>query len=180
MRDNALFILLRGQILPGLSERGFVNVRVEQNYQPIQHGRPNASTVFVTKILDKRHGSRRIDERFDKELEEVVREESQVVESTFQFAALISERDPANDAEETASDLLKATAAILQSPDFIDAIGKTGVQILRITDIRSTPIDNDRNRFEFEPSFDAVLTHTDVFRKTIPALDRISSGIYRI
>jgi hypothetical protein len=180
MRDNALFILLREQILQGFSERGFGNVGVNQNYQPTQQGRPNQSTVFMTKILDKRHGSRRIDERFDVEKKAIVREEAQVIESTFQFAALALERDPSDDDEYTAADILKTVASILQSPDFIEAMGKKAVQILRVTDLRTVPIDNDRNRFEFEPSFDAILTHTDIFKKAIPSLDRINSGFYRI
>lgn len=180
MRDNEIFIMFRSLLLQMMPERGITDVLVKQNYQPTQQGRPNQSTVFMTKITDRRHGSRRIDESYDEDQQAIIRTETQVMESTFQFAALVSERNPADNTELTAADVLKTVAAILQSPDFIEAIKVQGAQVLRITDIRTTPTDNDRDRFEFEPSFDVVLTHKDIFTKQIPAVTKVTSGLHRV
>ena len=172
MRDNTLFIFLRETLLALLPMRG-VDVEVKQSYQPTQQGRPGKSAVFLHKIMDKRHGSRGIIERFDEAKGKMVRVESQAIETTIQFNALAAERNPADDEEYTAADILKAVAAVLQSREFLDVGRAAGVFALRIQDMRNQTFENERDRFEFEPSFDAVFVHTDIFEQPINHLTRI-------
>jgi hypothetical protein len=180
MKDNALFIFLRSFLLEALPARGFSDVLVKQSYQPQQQGRASQSAVYLHKILDRRYGSRAVKEFFDKENGVMTRTEEQVIETTIQFNALASPRDPADDDEMTAADILKAVAACLQSPDFIYAGKEAGVQALRIQEIRNTPVQNDRDQFEFEPSFDAVFTHADVFTQTIESITHFKPGFNRV
>jgi hypothetical protein len=182
MRDNALYDLLCQAALAGLKARGWPRVAVRQSFQPEQQGRASATTLYLTKIADRRHGSPAIRAVYDPEDGRIVRREIQVIESTFQITALISERKPRkNDqAEATAADLLKTAAAILQGEDFRAAIFKEGVQVLRVQEIRNPPFSNDRDRFEFSPSFDAVFTHHDVFTARDPAIDRFDWEIKRV
>ena len=180
MKDNALFVLLRDKTLEGLAARGFGDVAVRQNFQPRQQGRDPESVVYLTKLYDRRHGSPGVTARLDPGCGQMTRREIQVIESAFQVMALVSERDPENDLEHTAADLAKTVAALMQGEDFRTAIGRRGVQVLRIADIRNAPFQNERDRFEFAPSFDAILTHHDEFIARDPVIDRFDFSIKRI
>jgi hypothetical protein len=178
MKDNALFILVRKHLLAELPERGYPGVRVLQSFQPRQQGRALETTAYLTKVSEIRHGSPAVDEYYDPATHEHTHAERQVMETTFQITVLASERDPGDDSEYTAADVAKAAAAIMQGSRFINALYQEGrVQVLRVRDIKNTPASNDRDRFEFQPSFDIVLTHTDEFRRAIPAISRFD---YRI
>ena len=179
VRDNPLFTFLRSALLDMLPARGLTGILIKQSYQPKQHGRPNQSTVFLHKITDRRHGSRAVREGFDDDLGQL-RTESQVMETTIQFNALASERDPENNEELTAADMLKTVAAALQSVEFIERARKSGVQVLRIQEIRNAPFENERGRFEFDPSFDAVFTHADEYTQPINHVTHFTEGFYGI
>lgn len=179
MRDNEIFIMLRSLILDMLPDYGITDFGVKQNYQPTQQGRPNQTTLFITKPADKRYGSRRVDVRYDEDQQAIVQTQVQVIESTFRFAVLVSERDPANDTELTASDVLKAVAALIQSPDFMEAILEHEAQVLRVQEMPATPWSNDRDRFEFEPALDVVITHKNTHTKQLPAITTVRSGLHR-
>ncbi|MDR1367915.1 MAG: hypothetical protein LBJ76_04265 [Candidatus Accumulibacter sp.] len=180
MKDNALFILIRKELIRGLAARGIAGVSVRQNFQPVQQGRATESCVYMTKISDRRHGSLGIHTIYDTEIEEIARRETQVIESAFQFTGLASERNPADDEELTAADILKTAAAVMQGEDFRRALLSSGVQVLRIQEIRNPTMVNERDRFEFQPSFDVVFTHNDEFIARDPVVDRFDWKIKRV
>ncbi|MDR2093025.1 MAG: hypothetical protein LBP58_06900 [Azoarcus sp.] len=179
MRDNALIIFVRAALLELLPGRGLGNVAVRQNWQPRQQGRANETCIYLHKITDRRYGSRAVREVWDTDTGEMVRRETQLIETTLQFTVLAAERDPASD-EDTAADVARAASAVLQSPAFIERAGKAGVQVLRIQDIRNQPVENDRDRFEFETSFDAIFAHEDTHTENIYPLTGWRSGIHGI
>lgn len=87
--------------------------------------------------------------------------EEQAWQSTYQVNAL-SVQNPNDVNQLTASDIVRAVRAILQSSATIDLLQKSGVGILYVRQIRNTPFVDDRERNEFNPSFDFALTHNDL------------------
>ena len=63
----------------------------------------------------------------------------------------------------THSDTLNAIAGVMQSPDFQTLLIQNGASILRIADIRMGQVINDKDQWEENPTFDAVIKHDDVW-----------------
>lgn len=95
--------------------------------------------------------------------------EIQQYETTFQFSTLAAQR-PADQNALTAADIANYASAVLQSSAMITALEAQGVGILRITDIRTTYFTDDYQRFEQNPSFDALVTHKQVLQTTVPVI----------
>ncbi|MDR0736621.1 MAG: hypothetical protein LBF51_07305 [Zoogloeaceae bacterium] len=180
MRDDALFALLRQTLLAGLARRGLGDVSVRQNYQPVQQGRASETSLYLHKVSDRRHGSPGVRARCDPVSGRIVREEIQVIESVIQITALVNERDPKNADAPTAADVARTTAAILQGEDALEALHARGVQALRIQGVRLTPVENERDRFEFEASFDVTLTHNEVFVTHDETINRFGFDLHRV
>ena len=104
------------------------------------------------------------------EEDEIMRHtESQWYETVFQVDALAIQ-DPSNVTQLTASDIVNYVSSILQSDVALGTFKGQGVGILRITDIRNTPFVDDRDRFEYMPSFDFTLTHEQVIISESPVV----------
>lgn len=174
MLDNAFIILFRPLLLAGLTARGLTTVQVKQNYQPTQQGRADGPAIYFNKIFDHRYGSPRVEETWNATTGLKSRTTTQVVLSTWQFGA-ITNQDPSNDTELTAEDILKYAASAMQDEDFQAGLVAQGVNISRISDIRIVRVKNDRDQFESNPTFDAIINHTDVFVSNVPIVSNFNA-----
>lgn len=104
---------------------------------------------------------------------------TQQYETTFQMMTLATQ-NPSTPNQQTASDILNAIAYILQSDSTVQTLEAQGIGILRVTDIRNPPFVDDRDRFEFGPSFDFTLTHKQVISSTVPILQSEEVDIYSV
>lgn len=179
MKDNQINALLRASLMTLATLRGLPDVKFKQNFQPRQQGRPEETTVTWHNIGHKRYGSSKVGHVWSQSLAQMVRTESQVIESTYQFSVTLN-IDPADVTALTHADVLKTVAAILQSPSFITGALANGMQVLRITDIRDVPIENDRGQFEPNVSFDAIFTHNDVYVDDVPVIDSFDFSIFSV
>lgn len=199
MLDNQLIALI-GQILTsGLGGiAGLEAIAIKQANQPTQQGANSAPTIYLTKIGDKRIGTMARKavwvpneaDSISTESGDIITEESgnpigiddglpptgtmvytqlQQYESTFQLSALATQ-DPADLTGLTASDILNYAAWVMQSEDCITTLEAQGIGILRVADIRNPPFSDDRQRFEYIPSFDFTLTHKQTIVKTAPVI----------
>jgi hypothetical protein len=180
MRDDALFALLRQTLLQGLARRGLDGVSVRQNYQSLQQGRASETCLYLHKANDRRHGFPGARARYDPKDGKIVREEIQVIESVIQITALVAGGDPQKEDAPTAADVARMAAAVLQGEDALTALHARGVQALRIQDVRLTPVEDERDRFEHEASFDVALTHNEVFVTRDETIDRFDFDLYRV
>lgn len=183
MLDNQLIALVISIIKTGLTglDLGVV-IGVKQAYQPTQQGTPVENTVLLHKIGDHRYGyPLRKDEWIpDTDGSGVMTHtESQWYETTFQIDALAIQ-SPSNVTSLTASDIVNYVAAILQSDTALGALKAQGVGILRITEIRNVPFVDDRDRFEYHPSFDFTLTHEQVIISESPVISIEDFNIARV
>lgn len=90
-------------------------------------------------------------------------------ETTYQLSALATQ-NPANQTQKTASDMLNYAAYVLQSQPAIATFEDQGVGVLAVKDVRNTPFKDDRDQFEYGPSFDFVMTHKQDILATTPIL----------
>lgn len=156
------------------------NIVVKRNYQPSQQGRPSDPAVFFFKVTDRRVGQREISEAQDPVTLTMTRTERQAMETIYQFGALVPEYPEDDPDIPLAGDLLKAAAATLQAPDFIYSLKQAKAGVQRITDVRTTQVENDRGQFEANPTFDVTISHVDEFVTTVPATSVLGVNIKRV
>lgn len=167
MLDGQLYAMLTQYLVTAAPLRGVTNSQYLLRPQPQQQGRPNGRCVWMSKILDRRVGQRKVDVKWDG-LEEV-RTETQSMETTLQFSVT---QPPMMDAGELShGDVLKVIAAALQSDPAIQFFKSVGASVLRITDIRTIFPKNDRDQFEESPTFDVTFKHNDVFVDDVPIIN---------
>lgn len=95
--------------------------------------------------------------------------ETQQYMTTFQFSALATQ-DPSNVASLTASDIVNYAAAIMQSLTTIQTLQAQNIGILKIGDIRNPAFSDDRQRYEYSPSFDVTFTTKQVISSVQPII----------
>lgn len=178
MRDNDLLRVLIPIINASLSDSG-LDIVTRQSYQPTQQGVPPTSGVFIHKIADKRYGYPKSVSKWDNDLGTMVHTMTEIMESTYQVDAL-SIQDPTTPDAYTASDILNVVAQALQSDATIQTLKASGVQILRIVDIRQTYFVDDKARHEAMPSFDFVISHKNDTITVDPIISQFQVGIRRV
>jgi len=180
MRDNQLIMLFRPLLLAGFAAQGLTTVQVKQNFQPTQQGRVGTPpAMYMTKILDHRHGSPGIKETWHPPLTAMIRTKTEIIEGHWQFSFTVAE-NPADDNELTAADYAKIAASIMQDDPFRAGLIAAEVNILRITDVRTVNVQNDYDQFEKNVSFDAIITHKDVTVTTTPFATNFTFKLRRV
>lgn len=178
MLDSELIALLVSIINTGLTAQGITGITVVQKDQPTQQGVPQSPTVFLTKMTDHRYGFLNSKTSWQPLDSKEILTEKQWYESTFQVDALYVQ-DPAV-ASLTASDLVNIVAGIMQSAATRQTLKNNNVGILRIQDVRNPAFTDDKQRFEYIPSFDFTVTHERITLTEINPVTEIIPGIYRI
>lgn len=90
-------------------------------------------------------------------------------ETTFQFSAL-SIQNPANTTQLTAADILNYARYVLQSQPTIATLESSGVGVLNVREVHNPAFMDDRDNFEYSPSFDVTFTHKQIIITGTPAL----------
>ena len=105
--------------------------------------------------------------------------ETQIYDSHFQINTL-SIQNPADADPITAADLANTVAAILQSEICLSTLLDSDVQIYRITEVRNPYSQNDKQRFEANPSFDLILNHKQAIVTTTPVVSEFEYSVQRV
>ena len=105
--------------------------------------------------------------------------ETQQYLTTFQISAL-STQDPSDVSQLTASDIANLAVAILQSLFAIQTFEDAGFGVLKIGDIRNMAFTDDRERYEYNPSFDVTFTTKQSIISTQPIVTEVSLVIDRV
>lgn len=174
MTETQLFILVKGILDAYFTANGPVGVTVEQANQPRIAGRTEGASVLLGNQPMRRYGSLRRNDTWDGDT--MMHTETQQMERTFQCGALL-QPDPTSPTTVpgfTAGDLVLASSQALQSDVGLLALQTAGVQIYRITDIRQPAFKDDRDEFEYSPSFDFTLTFENVYTSETPSTADIS------
>lgn len=179
MTDNQIFAILFPIIKGGLTARGVANVEVLQNAQPTQQGTPEGPAVFISMLRPTPRGHVRRDSVYNQSTSEMIETELQTYEQTYQVNAL-SAQDPLDVNKLTASDIVKVVRQIVQSSAFISTIRASGLGILRVNELRNPAFVNDKDRFEYSPSFDFTLTYDELYEALAPTVETVEYNINRV
>ena len=151
MRDNDLFKIIIAEVLINLSDQNLSDVKVKRSYQPTQQSACEDRLIFINKVTNPQVGT-------GLKYSENNRIQQYLKRASFQFNAL-AQQDPSDINSLTASDILNITADTLQSYSSIRRLRDQGVNIEKITDIRSVYFTNDKDRHESVPSFDFIVNY---------------------
>lgn len=179
MTDNELGILLRAQLLAGLTRQNQSSLPVIGAYQPTTEGRESQAAIYFYPLADVRYGWQGRRREVDLQAGTITTTEQQLIESSFQVYAL-APQDPTNLSLPTAKDLVNLAALICNSYPFVVGMRAGGAGIQRITQVRSPYFVNDRGQFEASPSFDITISHQRQIQEVTPVTEEVTHSIYRV
>lgn len=179
MRDNELMVLIRTTLLELLSEQGMQGVTVATSYQADNQGRVTTPTLYYFKVMDNRAGWQGRTNSYDPDTGKVTVEQRQWIRSTFQIQGLAS-FDKNDLYQDTAEDLTRMAAMLVQSESFRLALRAKGVGMERVTEIRSPQFVNDRDQFQASPSFDFTVSRQDRIIQQSPVLEAVEINQTRV
>lgn len=162
MRDNDIMKILIAELKILLNDNGLSDVKIKQSYQPTQQKTSNDRSIFIHKISNPQVGTG-ISYNGD------IRIQKYLKRASYQFDAL-AQQDPSDINSLTASDILTTAADLLQSYGGIRVLGKNGVNIERVTDVRQAYFINNNDRNESSPSFDLTVNYEHNYETQTPAI----------
>lgn len=178
MNEKALSVLIRQELLEGLARYGVTDVPVKQGYQPTTQGRVTRC-IYYWPLPDVPEGWQYTRRSTDPQTLSLQTSETQIIASAFQVGALVPD-DPANISQLTAKDLAVLARMVVQSKPFVSAMKVAGVGVRRPGDVRNPQFVNDRDQFEYSPSFDFTVTHKQVIIQSTESIDKIELNIRRV
>lgn len=172
MNLTALYDNLRAVLLAQL-EPGVNVIRVNS---PVLVGTTAGPAVTLTHIGGHPYGRARRLTAWRADDDEAVLTEAQIWEVTIQVGA-IAQEPVGNTPGPTARDYVMDAARILQNDAGLAALKGRGLAPLKITDVRSFQIKNQKEAYEDVPSFDIVLIYRHVSESIAPVVDRFQPNI---
>ena len=179
MNDNELIKEIIATINANLALWDLTGVIVKQSFQPTTQGAETNTTAYLHKLFDKRYGFVKKIDTWNSTTSKMIHTESQPYETTFQITVL-SIQNPKNIQSLTAADIANAICSILQSDFALKSFQEKGIQILRVTDVRNPSFVDDKERNEYSPSFDFVLTHEKTKTWETPVFESTEFNINRV
>lgn len=158
---------------------GLPDLDVRQNFQPIQSGAPSPASLALHIIHTHRYGMAERRDNLVTSTGTFISGMTQKVFVTFQATALYTPKDP-DTATLSAFDVASIGANVLQTDEAIKYWRDNGINIFKITDIRSPYFIDERHQNEQAPNFDFVLAYEQNLNAVIPAVDGFDLEIDRV
>lgn len=172
MRDNDVIAVIFAEINLQLSANGLSDVEVGQSYQPTQQNTSEGRALFMHKVSSPQVGT-------GFKYSGTNRTQQHLKRATFQFDAL-AQQNPSDVNSLTAGDIANIAADLFQSYDSVRNLRDNGVNIERITDVRSGYFINDKDRHESSPSFDLTVSYIHEYEREIPSIDGIKINYHGV
>lgn len=179
MKDSELVVLIGNHMLSALAATGSADIPVSQKDSPTQQGIPDGPCAYFEKLFDIPRGWP-VNLNFDSP-EGYIERTTQMVETSFQISAFVWQNPakPLADVK-TASDIVNDILMFFVARSQRRVLKNSGVQILRVTEVRNPYFENDRSQFEAAPSFDIVLVHLRTLELVTPYLSIIEGEYYPV
>lgn len=167
MNDNDLIDAVATKIEAATANSGW-GYGVLQKQQPTQQGVPSSPTVFIQKLFDEHFGAQGSKSTYqgsglfsDAEV--------QIVVTHFQVSAIVGQ-DPEDLSIPTASDVINQVKLYLQHRSTMAEFRQIGLKVIQVKKINNQPFVDDKDRFEFHPSFDIEIQHERTVERNTPAV----------
>jgi hypothetical protein len=152
---------------------------VVASQQPTQQGRVDGAAIYFFPISDNPYGWQGRAGQYDSGSNEVIYQETQRYETTYQVTAL-APSDPNDLSLPTPKDLVSLARMIIGSQKFVSAMTAQKVGVQRPTPIRNPFFNNDRDQFEASPSFDFTVSHERSIIQQVPAVESVELNQIRV
>ena len=176
MLDYDINDIIGNIIINGLSALN-IDANVLLNYQPTKQG-INENTVYFFNVGDTDIGFMGRNSKYDKDQDKLIYKELQVSQTTFQINTIL--KQDIENLTITAKDLCNYVKMILQSTETINILKENNLEILRISNIINTPFTNGADNYQYNPSFDFVIIHTQELEYNINKVDKINQTINEV
>ena len=169
MTDSEVTIAIKGVLDTAIGASSFF-AEVTQSYNPTMQGPTLNPLVVFTKISARRYGFQSQKAVYDSNRDEFDQTSSWYLRATYQVNVLMNQ-DVSDISSLNAYDVVDFCAGILQTRETRQAflVTGTGIGIDRITDIRLTPVLDESDRYNLDPSFDFVLSYQNSLTSVVPS-----------
>jgi hypothetical protein len=148
-------------------------------FQPRQQGAELTPTIYVNWAGSVPRGYPKRQSKYDADTGLMMHIQGQRMESTYHIEALIPQ-SPADPDAMTESDVLDVARFILQNDATIETLRPLNVGLLRVTQINSQYIVDDREQNENVPFFEIVFSHRKEVTLTAPTIDTFNTVFARV
>tara|TARA_R110001606_G_scaffold141321_2_gene280498 strand:- start:26044 stop:26574 length:531 start_codon:yes stop_codon:yes gene_type:complete len=174
--DYDIVRIIRPIIINGLTSLN-IDANVLLNYQPTKQG-INENTVYLFNVGDNDIGFMGRNSKYDKDQDKLIYKELQVSQTTFQINTIL--KQGIENLTITAKDLCNYVKMILQSTETINILKVNNLEILRISNIINTPFTNGADNYQYNPSFDFVIIHTQELEYNINKIDKVNQTVKEV
>jgi hypothetical protein len=168
MNDNELIAAIGTQIEAATANSGWAYEALQKD-QPTQQGVPIAPTVFLQKMFDDHFGPQSSSNTYDAANRRFIAAEVQIVVTHFQISALVTQ-NPDDLSIPTASDVVNQVKLYLQHRETLKELRAAGIKGIQVKKVDNQPFVNDKERFEFHPTFGLEVQHERRIERTAPAV----------
>lgn len=176
MLDYDINDIVGNIIINGLSALN-IDANVLLNYQPTKQGM-RENTVYFFNVGDNDIGYMGRHSTYNKDQDKLIYKELQVSETKFQVNTIL--KQDIENLNITAKDLCNYVKMILQSTETINILKENNLEILRISNIINTPFTNGADNYQYNPSFDFVIIHTQELEYNINKIDKINQTLKEV
>lgn len=155
------------------------NVVAKRANQPRQEGANSQDTAYISRINSRRYGFQGRKDEYDDVNDVFVHTETYIIESVYQVS-VEADDNPSDETQITSFDIAQELAGRLQTIATRLNLKNQGVNIIRITEVRTPYFLNDADRFEGEPSFDFTISYEQDIISSVPAVADLEDNIYRV
>ena len=180
-KDVDLIVVFADLLERALKANGINDLPVVQLNQPTQQPRGDAG-VFFSFLFDDHVGWMVSDMEYDPVADDFKFTEAQHMIGSIQISVLYPFNPEIHDpsTRPTAKDVANYLAMKMKSMNYIRFFRAAGLGILRVKNVRQNPFENDRDQYEFMPSFDMELTYNREIGQTVPRIVEILGTIERV
>lgn len=175
MLDNNIIRLSKPKIEELLLQFFTINAKIIKGFQSNKVGADSGVVIYYHAITNKNMGLPKRDSTYNSGVEEMEYTEKQILESTFQFNALVPKGS-----DITASDVLTSTRIVINHLDFIEHIQENNLSVYKPTIIRSGWFESDNGGYEDNPSFDVTFQHEQITTTIINSISEFEANIERV
>lgn len=181
MIDSELLAFV-GQIITAAVTNGSTvigAVDVVQKDSPTQQGANSAPTAYFEKAYEIGRGAPIVKTVYDNETKVMTEKTTQLTETYIQISAL-AWQDPTASVVVTAGDIVQYINSYLRAPSVRAVFLASGLNVLKVAEVRNPWFENDRNQFEAMPNFDLTITHEKSITLVIGAITSATGDVINV
>lgn len=175
--ENYIWRILLDLVRSGV-DADHPGVQVQRVYRQPTQSAATGPLVTLFRVNNQRVGALGKTEKWDRDNQVMNQEETWRQELTIQAGAIVPLSMDENSF--TGGDVMELLAVYLHGDEALKILAKDGLGILKITDIREIPYEDDADQVSVYVTFDFTLAYTQSRFRKIPVAEREEFIIHRV